>query len=127
MHLRSTLLLLGLPACNTGPVLMAPAPVPLGAFSLADSAGVVGRVRQLFTCSPAPNARPIGTLGWRRDSSFVDVTLMQDVERTGPDPAPRQMCYKGFRVQADGTIFALPVKDWPYTLFQKRPRGAPRL
>lgn len=125
MHLHSTLFLAGLTACGAGPRLMAPAPLPLASFSLTDSAEVVRRVQQVFSCTAAPNTRSFGTLGWRRSDTFVDVTLMQLLPPAGSAPAPDRMCYKGFRIDAAGRIFALPVKEWPYTAFQKRPHTVP--
>jgi hypothetical protein len=99
---------------------MAPAPVHLGSFSLADSAEVVRRVEQVFACAAAVAPLPSGTLGWRRDSTFVDITVMRDYTPAGSHDAAPRTCWKGFRVDAAGRIFALPEKDWPYTTFRKK-------
>ena len=69
---------------------------------------------------------PSGTLGWRRDSTFVDITMMQEFIPTGTNDGHPRTCWKGFRVDAEGRIFALPVRDWPYTTFQKRSAERPR-
>lgn len=112
-------LLLAAGCAPTAPLLLEQAPPRAASFSLRDSAEVVRRVQQVFSCAAGRSAQPLGTLGWRRDSTFVDVTVMQDVASTGPASAPDQMCYKGFRVDAEGKIFALPERDWPYTAFRK--------
>jgi len=109
------------------PLLLDVVPPQAHSFSLGDSGEVVRRVQQVFSCSTPMNALPYGTLGWRRDSTFVDVTLMQDLLPVGPDGEPSRLCWKGFRVDADGRIFVLPVKDWPYSSFKKRPPADPRL
>lgn len=120
MRLHIVVLLLASTACGTGPVLMAPAPAQPDAFSLADSAQVVRRVEQVFTCAAAATPLPSGTLGWRRDSTFVDITVMQHYTPIGSHGDATRTCWKGFRVDAKGRIFALPMKDWPYTTFRKK-------
>ena len=127
MHLHVALMLAGLSACATGPVLMSPALIPPPPFFLDDSAGVVRRVQEVFACAEASHELPIGTLGWRRGSDHVDVTLMQGIAPSVAPPGPDRMCYKGFRVEADGSILALPERDWPYTILRKRAPATPRL
>ena len=123
----ATALLLVLGCAPTVPLLLEQVPPRAASFSLRDSAEVVRRVQQVFSCAAGQSAQPLGTLGWRRDSTFVDVTVMQGVASTGPASTPDQMCYKGFRVDAEGKIFALPEKDWPYTAFRKKPPTGARV
>lgn len=126
-HFRTATLLFAVGCAPTTPILLVTVPPRAESFSLGDSAEVVRRVQQVFSCSTAPNALPYGTLGFRRDSTFVDITVMQDLQPAGPDGEPSQICWKGFRVDTDGRIFVLPVKDWPYTAFRKKPVTGPRL
>jgi len=126
MRLPTTLLFLASTACGTGPVLVAPVPARLPSFSLADSASVVQRVEQVFNCPAVTVPLPPGTLGWRRDSTFVDITMVQEFFPAGVHGGPSRSCWKGFRVEAEGRIFALPEKDWPYTTFRKRVAIRPR-
>jgi hypothetical protein len=120
-------LLLATACAPTAPLLLNDAPPRPGSFSLGDSAAVVRRVQQVFSCSTPANSLPYGILGWRRDSAFIDITVMQDVRPAGPNGEPSPLCWNGYRVDADGRIFALPVRSWPYTSFRKRPPDAPRL
>jgi hypothetical protein len=120
-------LLLAAACAPATPLLLSDVPPRAGSFSLGDSTEVIRRVQQVFSCSSPANSLPYGILGWRRDSAFVDITVMQDVRPTGPNGEPSPLCWKGYRVGADGSIFMLPLKDWPYTAFRKRPPAAPRL
>jgi hypothetical protein len=120
-------LLLATACAPASPLLLAGVPPQAGTFSFRDSVEVLRRVQQVFSCSTPANSLPYGILGWRRDSAFVDITVMQDVRPAGPNGEPSPLCWKGYRVGADGSIFVLPLKDWPYTSFRKRPTVAPRL
>lgn len=121
MRLHPAALLLAITACGTGPVLLTPS--PLGSFSLADSTAVIRRVEQVFACPAVTVAISTGTLGWRRDIASVDLTIEQEYFPAGSADGPRRTCWKGFRVDAEGRIFALPEKDWPYTKFRKKGAG----
>jgi hypothetical protein len=123
---RTAALLLGA-ACAPGPFLLEQVPPRASSFALGDSGEVVRRVQQVFSCSTPPNLLPYATLGWHRDTTFVDVTLMQDLIPVGPNGEPSRICWKGFRVDAEGRIFTLRVQDWPYTAFEKRGRAGTRL
>lgn len=120
-HFRIAALLCVGGCAPAAPLLLEQVPPQAASFSLSDSVEVVRRVQQVFSCSTVPNSLPYGTLGFRRESTFVDITVMQDLQPAGPDGSPSQICWKGFRVDADGRIFLLPLKDWPYTAFRKRP------
>ncbi len=109
------------------PILLVTVPPRSESFSLSDSTEVVRRVQQVFSCATPANGLPYGTLGWRRDSTFVDITVMQDLAPDGSNGEPSRLCWKGFRVDADGRIWVLPVKDWPYTAFRKSPPADRRL
>ena len=126
-HFLAATLLIIVGCAPATPLLLEQVPPQARSFSLGDSAEVVRRVQQVFSCATAPNALPYGTLGFRRDSTFVDITVMQDVQPAGRNGEPSQICWKGFRVDAAGRIFVLPVKDWPYTAFRKKPPADLRL
>lgn len=123
---RTIALLLGT-ACAPAPFLLERVPPRAGSFALSDSGEVIRRVQQVFSCSTPANSLPYRTLGWHRDSTFVDITLMQDLVPVGPNGEPSRICWKGYRVDAAGQIFALPTTDWPYTAFKKRPLAGTRL
>ena len=117
----AAILLLLVGCAPATPILLVTVPPRAESFSLSDSTEVLRRVQQVFSCSTPANSLPYGTLGWRRDSTFVDITVMQDLVPVGSNGEPSRLCWKGFRVDADGQIFVLPVKEWPYTSFRKKP------
>ena len=123
---RAIALLLGT-ACAPAPFLLDGVPPRAGSFALSDSGEVIRRVQQVFSCSTPANSLPYSTLGWHRDSTFVDITLTQALVPVGPNGEPSRICWKGYRVDAAGQIFALPTTDWPYTTFKKKSLAGTRL